>query len=646
MFLAITIAFPFLLLALCELCLRLFDYGPNLALFTREVIAGRTYYIMNPDVKNRYFSTVEFSPNTSMDYFEVPKPQGSYRIFCLGGSTTVGYPYGYVASFSTFLRDRLRYTFPKKKIEVINLGMTATNSYTVVDIARELVDYEPDLFIVYDGHNEFYGALGIASYETVGGSRWLTTIYLKLIHLRTFMLLKNTYNAILRIFMSPLGSDLTGTMMERLARGQYVEYNSEAYLNALKIFKANLQELTDLCHGHDIPVILSSQVSNLRDLSPFISNDAPELDTRAIFNKNFNEGLMFWMDGRFDSSLVAFTTAAATDSMRADVHYQIARCLDTLGRKREALAEYTRARDLDKLRFRASSDFNNAIRESADGQLVFFADIERKFRGNSDGELIGNNLILEHLHPNLRGYFLMAKEYAFVMRINQLLTTKEEWSTYDWINDEWFWNQKPLTEIDERCAQLRTDYLTSGWPFRPESKSIPPPRAGDTLGIIVDQLVDGRITWEEGHVAAAQHYEYRADFENAEKEYKALINQIPLNVSAYLLLGQLYVNQRKLELAYDILSQSLSVERTRYACQSLGSIALDAGLHNEAVDFLQQAVSLSKSANERAETGYLLGLAYYRFGMKDNAVGQLQQVLQLAPAHRLAQQLLQQLNGQ
>src|SRR5438046_2339610 len=100
-FMLFTLTLPWVFLFFLELTLRVARYGPNLELFTTEEIAGKTYYVMNPDVKGRYFSTVEFSPNTSPDYFRVPKPGGTFRIFCLGGSTTAGYPYGYVGSFST-----------------------------------------------------------------------------------------------------------------------------------------------------------------------------------------------------------------------------------------------------------------------------------------------------------------------------------------------------------------------------------------------------------------------------------------------------------------------------------------------------------------------------------------------------------------
>ena len=266
----ITLSFPLVLFIALEVGLRAFHYGPNLSLFTEDTVAGKKVYIKNPEVKGRYFTRFLFNPSTSPDYFSRAKPTGTFRIFCLGGSTTVGYPYWYNAAFSTFLRDRLRRIFTDKNIEVINVGMTATNSYTVLDMTQELINYEPDLFIVYDGHNEFYGALGVASHESFASARWLTLAYLKLVHYRTFLLLRDAYQRVTTIFRSASAPDMGGTMMEKLARGQYITYGSALYRDGFEIFKSNLEDLKALCERHNTPVILSSQVSNLRGQPPFI----------------------------------------------------------------------------------------------------------------------------------------------------------------------------------------------------------------------------------------------------------------------------------------------------------------------------------------------------------------------------------------
>lgn len=191
----VLLAIPVLFFVLLEGGLRLFDYGENRDLFVPVEWKGEAYYAVNPAVARRYFSDPTFSTYVSRDRFLARKPPGTYRIFCLGASTTVGFPYMFNGSYSSLLRDRLITLFPDQRVEVVNVGITAVNSYTVADLARELMDYEPDLLIVYAGHNEFYGALGVGSAEFVGSRRWMVRLYLTLQEARTVRLLRDGLQA-------------------------------------------------------------------------------------------------------------------------------------------------------------------------------------------------------------------------------------------------------------------------------------------------------------------------------------------------------------------------------------------------------------------------------------------------------------------
>lgn len=636
-FLLFTLFFPIFLLVLAEFTLRSARYGSDLSLFTTETINGKTYAFVNPDVKARYFARVDFTPNISPDHFQMPKPDSTFRIFCLGGSTTAGFPYSFVGSFSTFLRDRLKAMFPEWNIEVINLGMTATNSFTVLDLARELFDYQPDLLIVYDGHNEFYGALGVASRESVFGSRWLTKLYLRLVHFRTFQLLRDLYVGALSVLGSDNDEAQRGTMMERLARGQYIPYGSDLYWKCYEIFKDNVEELAELCKDHGVPLFLGGQVSNLRDQPPFVSR-LEETPVVPEFDLHYARGKNLMNEGRFADAMTELESSLRFDSLHADAHYSLARCLDTLGRKSEALVHYVKARDYDMLRFRTSSDFNNLLRQMDDDRLITFVDIERKFKANASDSLIGNGLILEHLHPNARGYFLIAKEYAWKMHWRKLIVhTDDEWNRRDNLDDERLWNERAMTELDERCARRRIELLTSGWPFQPEQQPIADISPTDTIGVIAEQMVRGLITWEQGHVTAAEHYARRKDYPAVEREYKALINQIPYNVSAYLLLGQVYLHQNKNLEAAGILVRSLDVQQTFFAYRTLGMLALDPPV---AIDFFEHALHLAGSRQEKIEAGFLLAQAYVRGGEKEKAVSTLKDVLAIQPDFGPAKQLL------
>ena len=72
----------------------------------------------------------------------------------------MGFPYPNNISFQRMLKYQLQKTNPDKDIEIINLALTAINSYTFYDFAQELVHFEPDAIFIYGGHNEYYGALG------------------------------------------------------------------------------------------------------------------------------------------------------------------------------------------------------------------------------------------------------------------------------------------------------------------------------------------------------------------------------------------------------------------------------------------------------------------------------------------------------
>jgi len=88
-------------------------------------------------------------------HFVRKKPPEAYRIFCLGGSTTYGRPYGHATSFCGWLRALLPVADPSRRWQLINAGGISYASYRVAALMEELVDYDPDLFIVYSGHNEF-----------------------------------------------------------------------------------------------------------------------------------------------------------------------------------------------------------------------------------------------------------------------------------------------------------------------------------------------------------------------------------------------------------------------------------------------------------------------------------------------------------
>ena len=167
-FLAITLALPFVLLGLLEAGLRVGGYGGDMSAFEVPAALRGAYKVPGENVGRRYFPQERFPPSPPGDAFLVNKPAHSLRIFVLGESSAAGFPYPPNGTFARVLRDALTDVLPHDTVEVVNMGMAATNSYTIVDLAGDVIDQKPDAVIIYGGHNEYYGALGAGSTESLG----------------------------------------------------------------------------------------------------------------------------------------------------------------------------------------------------------------------------------------------------------------------------------------------------------------------------------------------------------------------------------------------------------------------------------------------------------------------------------------------
>jgi lysophospholipase L1-like esterase len=88
------------------------------------------------------------------------KPPGVLRVICIGGSTT----YDTSTDGETWpekLERRLQARHPDREIQVLNLGMNAASlPFNLVQLALTGVHFDPDLVIVYPGHNDLWSGIG------------------------------------------------------------------------------------------------------------------------------------------------------------------------------------------------------------------------------------------------------------------------------------------------------------------------------------------------------------------------------------------------------------------------------------------------------------------------------------------------------
>ena len=121
---------------------------------------------------------------------------GTVRIFVLGASTVIGFPNPYHTAFPSFLKLMLADVAEDVRVEIINCGMTAINSFSLLDFMDEVVEYEPDLVILYAGHNEFVGPYGVTTPFLRFGNDWRgIRLYMLLQRSRLYYCLKQLISA-------------------------------------------------------------------------------------------------------------------------------------------------------------------------------------------------------------------------------------------------------------------------------------------------------------------------------------------------------------------------------------------------------------------------------------------------------------------
>ena len=352
LFWALTLLLPVLFFVLLELGLRVGGYGGSYPLF-ETVETHPDLRVQNALVARRYFSQIENVPNANADYFYAQKPEGSFRIVGQGGSSAAGFPFYWGAAFPRVMANRLRASYPERRIDVINTSMAAVNSYTLLDFADEILEQQPDAVVIYAGHNEYYGALGAASSERFGRNPAVVRAYLALRRFRTVQLVRNVVAKIRgAVSERASGEPPNTTLMSRMVGEQSVPLGSELFEDGLRQFRENLDALLAKYEAAGVPVYIGTLASNERDQRPFVTVHGAGADTTA-WRAALDDGLALFARGDSAAAVAPFRRAVEASPEAAEGVYRLGQALLASGDAEAAREAFVRAKDLDALRFRA-----------------------------------------------------------------------------------------------------------------------------------------------------------------------------------------------------------------------------------------------------------------------------------------------------
>ncbi len=341
------------------------DYVASIPLFVAvEGEGGAVVYRTNPAKRMRYRD----------QSFEMPKPEGTLRVFCLGGSSVwgmsgAGPPLPDDLTIPARLAEALAPLSPGRRVEVISVAAPGLNSTQLAVRFPELTGYAPDLFVFYTGHNEWAGNRWDAAYMEPS---FLTRLRLSLSGSRVMMLVESVA---LRLRWT-LKRWSGGTPGKQLYRAPPGGPPTEAeLLRSYQRFEENLASMVAAARAADAGVVLCTISSNL--LHPPHKPVDPE-------------------------------TGGYGDEGPAMAAFQEGLRLQEAGRLEEAAVSLDAARETDLVPLRAKQAVNARIRAFAAAQGVPLADVEAALvRASRDG-IPGFEMFVDSLHPSPWGNRVIA----------------------------------------------------------------------------------------------------------------------------------------------------------------------------------------------------------------------------------------------
>ena len=404
LFIILCLLFPILAIAAVEGILRAIGHGgfPPTIRAVGETDRGKLL-ITDRDGPASYFQANKSTPGSNDEYaIYSPKPPNTIRIFLAGGSAIKGFPQPMGFASSAFLQEMLSDLRPDRQVEVINLGTTAIASFPVMEMVAEAVQYEADLVVVYCGHNEFYGAYGVASVHGAGLSPGIMRLHRWAGSLATIQFLGR--------FRSSADAANGKTLMERVIGRASIPPGDALRAAAARNLQAHTEKMIRTCRARDVPIIVCTLPSNERDLAPLGIDDFSDDDPgRRSKLQSLLQTALDRADADPQVAIEAAERVVAARPEQARAHYALGRARFASGDHQRAAESFRSAVDFDPMPWRAPSQSIDAIRKAVKNSGAVICDVQQAFRDAGPGGSIGWELMDDHVHPSLRGQALIAE---------------------------------------------------------------------------------------------------------------------------------------------------------------------------------------------------------------------------------------------
>jgi hypothetical protein len=245
------------LLLLAELVLLLAGLGDPHERFVRtHGFSERAAYLM-PDPAQPGGWLTQMGDARSPDQ-AIPPKGARLRVLLFGESNTQGFP-------TAWIEEQLNRLAPEPGFEVINLGRAGYGSERIVILLQQAFVLEPDVILLYCGHNEFVEPGVALDLVQLRQAPWPTRAVERLSRLRT-----------LNVLAEVLADEPDAAKPEprRVRDQQFAQLNYADTLVFYDVYRRNVQAMLRAAEERGVPVLLSTIAGNM--LFPPLVPGVPE----------------------------------------------------------------------------------------------------------------------------------------------------------------------------------------------------------------------------------------------------------------------------------------------------------------------------------------------------------------------------------
>ncbi|QDV15549.1 GDSL-like Lipase/Acylhydrolase [Gimesia panareensis] len=364
-------------------------------------------------------------------HFPVQKGTNTYRVFVLGGSTVQGRPYAVETSFTNWLQLNLQAADPARKFEVVNCGGVSYASYRLVPILREALHYEPDLFIVYSGHNEFLEDRSYASLKhrpelLLQTQRSLMNLRLASVIQSLLPTAQNTTPASSES-ENILATDVNALLDFQKGLEKY-HRDPEHHRAIMAHYEFNIRQMILLAHQAGVPLLLVNPVSNLKNCIPFKSEFDPRLTPEEIDRVN-----ALWKSAdecswdQAERKMDFWRQATDIDDSHASLLYGVGKTCEYLKQYSAAKAWFIKAKEADVCPLRMREPMHVSLFRLSKQYDVPLIDARQLIEQKTPDGIPGSELLVDHVHPSIEGHQLIADAIYEKMCDLQLIVSPPDW---------------------------------------------------------------------------------------------------------------------------------------------------------------------------------------------------------------------------